>query len=76
MSRKWTAKDLADHRHDRKTHVLAVLGQPPQSSATASGTDGEPELWELAKQTDPGVPPLSLRLLRSIAHAGSVRSRV
>jgi len=26
-------------------------------------------LWELAKQTDPDVPPLSRRLLRSIAHA-------
>jgi hypothetical protein len=76
VSRKWTAKDLADHRDDRKAHVLAVLGRDtdgqPDSSATANDTttDGAGAvLWELAKQTDPDVPPLSRRLLRSIAHA-------
>src|SRR3954452_16641744 len=50
VSRKWTAKDLADHRHDRKAHVLAILGRTPdgESSATASSTGDQQEravLW-------------------------------
>jgi hypothetical protein len=77
VSRKWTAKDLADHRHDRRAHVLAVLGrgtddQPGsgESSATEPPDDsGGAVLWELAKQTDPDVPPLPRRVLRLIAHA-------
>jgi hypothetical protein len=55
---------------------LAVLGRDsegqPESSATANDTTsntGDPAMWELAKQTDPDVAPLSRRLLRSIAHA-------
>jgi hypothetical protein len=31
-------------------------------------------VWELAKQTDPDVDPLSRRLLRSIAHATQWRA--
>jgi hypothetical protein len=77
VSRKWTAKDLADHRHDRRAYVLAVLGRDTDghpassggSSATDTAVDTVPVLWELAKQTDPDVPPLFRRLLRSIAHA-------
>jgi hypothetical protein len=77
VSRKWTAKDLADHRYDRRARVLAVLGHEPDgvpadNSATAT-PDGSPTrgavVWELAKNTDPDVDPLSRRLLRSIAHA-------
>jgi hypothetical protein len=77
VSRKWTAKDLADHRHDRRAHVLAVLGRRPDgapvdNSATPT-PDGVPVqgpvVWELAKNSDPDVDPLSRRLLRSIAHA-------
>jgi transcription elongation GreA/GreB family factor len=76
VSRKWTGKDLADHRYDRRAHVLAVLGRehdgtPADNSATAAEVDGQPHgpvIWELAKQTDPDVDPLSRRLLRSIAH--------
>jgi excisionase family DNA binding protein len=77
VSRKWTAKDLADHRHDRRAHVLAVLGRESDgaaahSSATPSKPDTAaqaPVVWELAKQTDADVDPLSRRLLRSIARA-------
>src|SRR4051812_37407032 len=32
VSRKWTAKDLADHRYDRKAHVLAILGRNPDGT--------------------------------------------
>ena len=83
VSRKWTAKDLADHRHDRRAHVLAVLGRDTDGSPArgefgnrASGRQRGAVLWELAKQTDPDVPPLSRRFLRSIAHATRWRSRV
>jgi hypothetical protein len=74
VSRKWTGKDLADHRHDRRAHVLAVLGSIPdgESSATMPSTaagKGGPVLWERAKQTDSDVPPLARRLLVNIAHA-------
>jgi hypothetical protein len=82
VSRKWTAKDLADHRHDRRAHVLAVLGRTPDGApAGNSATPTEPDtpgqaavVWELAKQTDPDVDPLSRRLLRSIAHATQWRA--
>jgi hypothetical protein len=90
VSRKWTAKDLADHRHDRKAHVLAVLGRNPDGTPAntdaSDGTDGSADrggessattglvLWEPAKQTDPDVPPLSRRLLLSIAHASRWRA--
>jgi hypothetical protein len=66
VSRKWTGKTLADHKADRRAHVLAVLG----ISAT-NPTDGEQVNrigWELARPTDPDVPPLSHRLLRTITH--------
>jgi hypothetical protein len=77
VSRKWTAKDLADHRHDRRAHVLAVLGRDTdgepafrESSATEPPDDSDAAVvWELAKQTDPDVPPLPRRVLRLIAHA-------
>jgi hypothetical protein len=60
VSRKWTAKDLRDHRHDRRDHVHAVLAAagitPDDRSATTP--DGEPprRIWELARPTDPGRP--------------------
>jgi hypothetical protein len=51
VSRKWTAKDLADHRYDCRSHVLAILGRNPDatpthgnagaSSATSAGDGGE-----------------------------------
>jgi hypothetical protein len=77
VSRKWTAKDLADHRYERRAHVLAVLGRQPDgtpadNSATATPDRAPapgPVVWELAKNSDPDVDPLSRRLLRSIAHA-------
>jgi hypothetical protein len=57
--------------------VLAVLGRDPDGAPaddSATLIDAEsaaegPVVWELAKQTDPDVDPLSRRLLRSIAHA-------
>src|SRR5206468_10736349 len=53
-SRKWTAKDLADHRHDRKAHVLAILGCDPDG--TPGTIDGEAELGE-SSATAPATAP-------------------
>ena len=82
VSRKWTAKDLADHRHNRRAHVLAVLGRTPDGhpaaapgeSSANSGPEptdapGEGFVWELAKNSDPDVDTRQRRVLRSIAHA-------
>lgn len=68
-SRKWTAKDLADHRHDRRAHVLAVLGRTPDGAPTDQpDVDPGPVVWEMAKNTDPDVPTLQHRILRAVAH--------
>jgi hypothetical protein len=87
VSRKWTAQDLADHRYERRAHVLAILGRNPDgtpihgndtagdSSATSSGrNDGSELVWERAQPTDPDVDPLPRRILRNIAHATSCRA--
>jgi hypothetical protein len=82
VSRKWTAKDLRDHRHDRRDHVRAVLeaaGITPDDlndSATGSSatTDGR-VTWEWARPTDPDVPPRHHRLLCAIAEAHRRRTQ-
>lgn len=69
-SRKWTGKDLRDHRHDRKAHVLAVLGKTDELAALQHGdpTPGGTHItWELARTTDPDVPPPETRLHLAIA---------
>jgi hypothetical protein len=64
VSRKWSGKTLADHKHERRAYVLATLGVDT----------GETELigakryaWQLARPTDPDVAPLAHRLLRAVA---------
>lgn len=82
VSRKWTGKDLTDHRHDRKAHVLAILGRTPDGQPVngASGSGGDSSatatptgtttpgrfIWQLAQPGDPDVDPPSMRLLRRI----------
>ena len=78
VSRKWTAKDLRDHRHDRRDHVRAVLeaaGITPEEDVNASATGPGAVSWELAKPTDPDVPPRHHRLLRAIAEAHRRRTQ-
>jgi hypothetical protein len=72
VSRKWTAKDLRDHRHDRRDHVrqiLAAAGINPddRGDGDSSATDSPAVSWELARPTDPDVPPRHHRLLTAIA---------
>jgi hypothetical protein len=70
VSRKWSGKTLADHKHDRRAWVLATLGVDPDhdSSATDGTNDKTREhfTWEPADRDDP-VAPLPTRLLRAIA---------
>jgi hypothetical protein len=67
VSRKWSGKTLADHKHDRRAWVLATLGVDP-SSATDGTNDKTREhfTWEPAGPDDPIAPPPT-RLLRAIA---------
>ncbi len=69
-SRKWTGKDLTDHRHDRKAHVLAVLGKTDELTAHLAGDPhpgGRHIAWELARPTDPDVAPAETRLYLAVA---------
>jgi replication initiator protein RepSA len=61
VSRKWSGKTLADHKHDQRDWVLATLG--------ISATDPEATryAWEPVKPDDPDVSPLTHRLMRAIA---------
>ncbi len=66
VSRHWSGKTLADHRADAKAWVRALLG------ITTTDQDQEqeqsaPVAWEMARPTDPDVPPLEHRLLRAIS---------
>ncbi|MEU3455676.1 replication initiator [Micromonospora sp. NPDC006766] len=66
ISRQWSGKTLADHRADRKEWVKALLGVT--TDATTAPLGGEQRhAWELAKPTDPDVPPLGHRVLRAIS---------
>ena len=67
VSRKWSGKTLADHRHDRRAWVLATLGvrDNDQADGTADKTRDR-YLWQLAGRDDP-VQPLLKRLLRAIS---------
>ena len=70
ISRQWSGKTLADHRADRKEWVKALLGVTTDA-ATAPTGDQPPDTirhaWELAKPTDPDVPPIGHRVLRAIS---------
>jgi hypothetical protein len=69
VSRKWTGKNLTDHKADRRDHVLRTLGVDPTAPTPDDDSGGVNRIgWEIARPTDPDVPPISRRLLRSIAH--------
>jgi hypothetical protein len=70
ISRQWSGKTLTDHRADRREWVKALLGITTDA-ATAPAGDQRPDTirhaWELAKPTDPDVPPIGHRVLRAIS---------
>ncbi|MGW4793964.1 replication initiator [Nonomuraea sp. NPDC004297] len=60
VSRKWSNKTLAEHKQDRRTWVLEALGQTDQP------TDPHRYVWKPVPAGDANVPPLAVRLLRSV----------
>ncbi|MEV0624724.1 replication initiator [Nonomuraea wenchangensis] len=60
VSRKWSNKTLAEHKQDRRTWVLEALGQADQP------VDPHRYVWRPVPAGDANVPPLAVRLLRSI----------
>ncbi|MFD8319616.1 replication initiator [Kitasatospora purpeofusca] len=60
-SRRWSGKTLTDHRTERRTWVLEVLGD------TAGRTEPHRYLWEPVHLGDPDMSPLATRLLRAVA---------
>ncbi|MFD3684573.1 replication initiator [Nocardiopsis sp. NPDC058631] len=78
VSRKWSGKTLADHKADRLTWVLNTLGIDPANEDQGDEDNPAPPPlsmssgsfeWELARPTDPDVPPRERRLLRAVGEA-------
>ncbi|WP_406094694.1 replication initiator [Kitasatospora purpeofusca] len=61
VSRKWSGKTLTDHRTERRTWVLEVLGD------TAARAEPHRYVWEPVRPGDPDMSPLATRLLRAVA---------
>ncbi|NUW43644.1 replication initiator [Nonomuraea rhodomycinica] len=61
VSRKWSNKTLAEHKQDRRTWVLEALGQSDETP------DPHRYVWRPVPVGDANVPPLAVRLLRSVA---------
>jgi hypothetical protein len=59
VSRKWSGKTLADHRGDRKTWLLDILGLPEADPARYT--------WEPVTPADDDYMPHSRRLLHILA---------
>ncbi|WP_157248517.1 replication initiator [Nonomuraea typhae] len=70
VSRKWSNKTLTVHKMDRRTWALEALGQPDEPS------DPHRYIWRPVKPGDPDLPPLGLRLLRSIARRQQQRAEL
>ncbi|MEU8268223.1 replication initiator [Sphaerisporangium sp. NPDC049002] len=60
VSRKWSNKTLTEHKQDRRTWVLEALGVADEP------VDPHRYIWRPVPHGDANVPPLALRLLRSV----------
>ncbi len=84
VSRKWSNKTLADHKADRLTWVLETLGVDPhqdpadhdQDTTVPLRASSGTHVWELARPTDPDVPPREHRLLRAVGEALQRRAQL
>jgi hypothetical protein len=61
VSRKWSNKTLTEHKQDRRTWVLEALGQTNQPP------DPHRYVWKPVPAGDANLPPLAVRLLRTVA---------
>ncbi|WP_422772401.1 replication initiator [Plantactinospora sp. WMMC1484] len=79
-SRDWSGKTLADHKHDARAWVRALLGITTDLAGIghAQGTTTEPvrHAWELARPDDPDVGPMSHRLMRAISERARWRTEL
>jgi hypothetical protein len=78
VSRQWSGKTLADHRHDTRAWVRQLLGVTADSEADADEQDRSASrfAWEKARPTDPDVSPLGHRLLRAVSERIQLRNRI
>ncbi|GLU50129.1 replication initiator [Nocardiopsis ansamitocini] len=80
VSRKWSGKTLADHKADRLAWVLDTLGIDPTADNTDTSvrlaTTDRNTVWELARPTDPDVPPREHRLLRAVGESLKRRAQL
>jgi hypothetical protein len=60
VSRKWSNKTLTEHKQDRRTWVLEALGVPDEP------VDPHRYVWRPVPHGDANVPPLTVRILRSV----------
>jgi hypothetical protein len=73
VSRKWSGKTLADHRHERRAFVLALLGvDPTTEQATAGDKTSDRYVWEPINPSE--APPLATRLLHAITQRQTWRA--
>ncbi|MDW5327259.1 replication initiator [Plantactinospora sp. KLBMP9567] len=80
ISRDWSGKTLADHKHDARAWVRALLGVTTDLAGVdhAQGATTEPvrHAWELARPDDPDVGPMSHRLMRAISERARWRTEL
>jgi hypothetical protein len=68
VSRKWSGKTLTEHRGERRTHVLRVLGAAgAKPEHDTDDADSERYTWQLIGPREPDQPDRLELLLRSIA---------
>jgi hypothetical protein len=68
VSRKWSGKTLAEHRADKRTHVLRTLGAVGATPQQLT-PDGQPQryTWSLMSLRDPDRPDRITLLLQVVA---------
>jgi hypothetical protein len=82
ISRDWSGKTLADHKHDTRAWVRALLGVTTDLDHADGQVDADTppsasrHAWELARPNDPDVPPIGHRLLRSISERARWRAEL
>jgi hypothetical protein len=76
ISRDWSGKTLADHKHDARAWVRALLGVTTDLDHATDDRTASRHAWELARPNDPDVAPLAHRLLRSISERAQWRAEL
>jgi hypothetical protein len=66
VSRKWSGKTLADHKHDRRAWVLSTLGVDDNDGTPTADKTRDRWRWVPAERDD-NIAPLSRRLLLAVA---------